>query len=296
MKRNIFKLILCCTVFLSGCGMLKNTSDTSGVQDVAEHDNAKEKEDFIFSENLKAAILPIALGYDSFETSEVHQKDWKEFFVSGYLLNSRNSYDYLEQISEKNEGSISDEDMEYIHESLTGEKMDFSDYSDTNTKDSSSSLCAGQITGCTYEKLSDGNIRLKADLAKIYDGSDYPIPYSLSVILTENPESCFDGYSIVKLTCEELSAAPIPSGEKTFVGTVYDESEWADENTCTVEYSYSDEELGYAHFVYLDVSGDHKLKAELKRLVGNEVKITYTEGSREEQLITKVIPIAVERK
>ena len=296
MKKIMLSLFLCGIFLFSGCGNIQNPAVVPKAKSEADHIGTEEKEEFILSEDLKAAILPLALEFDSFDNGEVHKKEWKEFFINGYLLNSRNSYDYLDQISGKNDGRVSVKDIEYIQESLTGEKLDFSDYPDINTKNASSFLSAGEITDHTYEKLSNGNIRLNADLEKTYDGSAVPVSCSLSVTLSENPQSCFGGDSIRKLTCKELPSAPVSSKEKTFTGIVYEESDWTDENTCTVEYSYDEEGLGYAHFVYLDVSGDSKLKEKLKKLAGEEVTISYTEGRKEHQLITSVIPIEVKRK
>lgn len=163
----------------------------------------KYPEKFSMGENLKMAITQLALAYDHFDAASISDKGWKEIFVARFIQNSRASFDYLDLLSEKNDGRVDAEELYYIHYSLTGRKLDFSSYAGgaVNRYDDASAFNYGSISGWNYRETKDGG-SLTIDFEIGFDGSDRVQKRKLTVSLTKNPYSCFDGYSIVSITSE----------------------------------------------------------------------------------------------
>ncbi len=115
--------------------------------------------------------------------------------------NSRLSFDYLDQISEQNNGQISIDELNYIQYSLTGTELDFSTAvsGSIDRYDAASLLIYGSITGYDYEETDSGGL-ITADLEVGYDGTEDTQKHKVTAELVRNPYSCFDGYSIVSFS------------------------------------------------------------------------------------------------
>ncbi len=161
---------------------------------------------FSMGDNLKTAITELALSYEHFDQDSVNSEPWKETFVSNFIQNSRLSFDYLDSISDQNNGQISPDQLNYIQYSLTNTELDFSpDYTSVNRKDAASSLNHGQITGYNYEDTKDG-VLIAADLEVGTDGTDTTREYMVTAELVQNPYSCFDGYSVVSISSKPVTS------------------------------------------------------------------------------------------
>lgn len=166
---------------------------------------------FFMGDNLETAIIQLALGYKNFGEDSVDNGAWKEIFVAYFIQNSRLSFDYLDMISEKNNGQVSAEQLNYIQYSLTNTEVDFSSFADkpVNRNKSASSFSYGRLTGYDYEETDSGVI-LTARLEVEYDGTNSIQEREITVELIKNPYSCFDGYSVAAVSSKDIT----PNAEK----------------------------------------------------------------------------------
>lgn len=170
--------------------------------------------EFSIGDNLKTAITQLALSYDDFDKDSVSSGDWKEIFVARFIQNSRVSFDYLDMISDKNNGHIQADELNYIQFSLTNIELDFSSYVDgsINRMDSASPLNYGWISEYVYE-YTDNGVIVTADFEVGTDGTDATQKRCITVELVKNPYSCFDGYSIVAISSKTASPCSEEQGE-----------------------------------------------------------------------------------
>lgn len=300
-KCKVLALVGIVVFTLTGCSNATETEETSLKVKKTEVQTSEDKTDtvaeteeatidFSLGEDLKGAICQLALEYDYFDKSVVNETEWESAFISDFILNSRYSFSYLNNLSEENSGIISAEELQYIQLSLTGQEMSFDESVDVSQ--SSSKLLYGEISD--YEFEQEGNeIILDANFVVHYDGSENEDEYSLNVVLVENSDSCFDGFTI-----EKLSKTPIESNveatddttEKTFYGELDD---WIDDTTLTIEFAYSETSEEYKHFVYLDLSQSDDICQSLKdKEIGTLLRITYVNSS-EQNGEMYVVPISV---
>ena len=164
---------------------------------------------FSMGDNLKTAITQLALSYDDFGKDSVSSESWKEIFIARFIQNSRASFDYLDRVSDENNGEISVDQLDYIQFSLTNTEVDFSSEpgDSVNRYDAASSLNYGWISGYSYEETKDGVI-VTADLETGYDGTDSTQKRKITVELIKNPYSCFDGYSVITISSETENSDP----------------------------------------------------------------------------------------
>ena len=214
----------------------ENESDTSEEQSIAHSstDNSTDiaaansidyetlgiqkyeyQSEFSLGDNLKTAITQLALSYDNFGKDSVSSENWKEIFIARFIQNSRVSFDYLDMISEENNGQISAAQLNYIQYSLTNTEVDFSSKAGepVNRNDAASPLNYGWISEYSYEETNDGAI-VTAYLETGYDGTDSMQKRKITVELIKNPYSCFDGYSVIAVSSEtEDNDAQMPKYE-----------------------------------------------------------------------------------
>jgi|GEM_PF-5700295 len=262
-------------------GNVGNKSDPDGVNvPEGEKDSGKEEvpekikekpgikqyeypAEFSMGDNLKTAIIQLALSYDNFDRNCVDDENWKEIFVSKFIQNTRASFDYLDLLSEKTGGQIDMEELYYIHYSLTGMELDFSSYADSSLDryDAASSFKYGSISGYDYKDTGNGGI-VTVNFESGFDWSDSVQKRELTVILTKNPYSCFDGYSIISIVSK---AAVDAAGEYTSVLTAYHtalKEEWGKQKlsdggfSILAAYCYGEDTLGKIGYSFLDLDGD----------------------------------------
>lgn len=155
---------------------------------------------FELSENMQETIANMCAVYGSWNSGDVaEQEDWKDVFVQRFLLNSWYSPEFI-----KDKDVITKEEAEYIQYSLTGERLHLamgddevidrseasSPFNETymgsytvSESDKGYVIDAEIITKVKYLNV-DGEVDVKEDISEV------------SVLLKENPISCFDGYSI----------------------------------------------------------------------------------------------------
>lgn len=159
------------------------------------------------TECCRAAITQLALSYENFDQDSVRSENWKENFIARFIQNSRLSFDYLDMISDQNNGQISTDELNYIQYSLTNTELDFSSYVDgfINRNDSASPLNYGWISEYDYEYINS-RVIITADFEAGYDGTDSMQEREITVKLVKNPYSCFDGYSVVAISSETAAS------------------------------------------------------------------------------------------
>ena len=205
--------------------------------------------EFSMGDDLKTAIIQLALCYDNFDKDSVCSEEWKEIFVSRFIQNTRSSFDYLDMVSGKNNGQISVDELNYIQYSLTGVELDFSSFAGDGLDryDAASPLNYGSITGYDYEDTDQGVI-VTADFEVGYDGTASAQEREITVELVKNPYSCFDGYSVVSISSKVImtSCAMREGSTYVFYGTDMMEE---DQGVFPFEFSCSEDDLLYGHFV-----------------------------------------------
>lgn len=311
--RNSIKGIIMFMLFVSlvACGSGEETGQTiaeeSVIQetqnlspDVTDESSTEQEEtesveiqsEFSMGDNLKTAITQLALSYESFDKNVVSSENWKEIFVARFIQNSRLSFDYLDMISDKNNGQISMEELNYMQYSLTNTEVDFSSYADgsINRYDSASSLSYGWISGYDYE-YTDSGVIITADLEVGYDGTDSMQEREITVELVKNPYSCFDGYSVVTISSRAVTSSLEPdNGTHIFYGT-----DMMDENSgvFTFEFLHSEDELGYKHFVYVDMTQLPELADFVRQNAGKDFRVEFIWNEGNSEAIERVVPVNI---
>ncbi len=163
--------------------------------------------EFSMGDNLQGAITQLALSYENFDEAVVNGEGWKEIFIARFIQNSRFSFDYLDGISDKNNGQISVDELNYIQYSLTGVELDFSSYAGgpVDRYDAASPLNYGSISGYDYAYTENGVV-VTASFETGYDGADSTQVREITVELAENPYSCFNGYSVLTVSARAAAS------------------------------------------------------------------------------------------
>lgn len=174
--------------------------------------------EFSMGDNLKTAIVQLALRYESFDRDTPKTGGWKEVFIAAFIQNSRASFDYLDLISDQSNGQISIDELNYIQYSLTNTELDFSSVvnGSIDRYEAASSFSYGSICGYDY-KDTDSGVLITADLEVGYDGAEDVQKYEITAELVRNPYSCFDGYSVAAFSstiADNLQGAANPSAEE----------------------------------------------------------------------------------
>lgn len=266
------------------------TDESSTEQE--ETESVEIQSEFSMGDNLKTAITQLALSYESFDKNVVSSENWKEIFVARFIQNSRLSFDYLDMISDKNNGQISMEELNYMQYSLTNTEVDFSSYADgsINRYDSASSLSYGWISGYDYE-YTDSGVIITADLEVGYDGTASMQEREITVELVKNPYSCFDGYSVVTISSRAVTSSLEPdNGTHIFYGT-----DMMDENSgvFTFEFLHSEDELGYKHFVYVDMTQLPELADFVRQNEGKDFRVEFIWNEGNSEAIERVVPVNI---
>lgn len=249
--------------------------------------------EFSMGDNLKTAVIQLALCYDNFDKDSVCSEEWKEIFVSRFIQNTRSSFDYLDMVSGKNNGQISVDELNYIQYSLTGVELDFSSFAGDGLDryDAASPLNYGSITGYDYEDTDQGVI-VTADFEVGYDGTASAQEREITVELVKNPHSCFDGYSVVSISSKVImtSCAMQEGSTYVFYGTDMMEE---DQGVFPFEFSCSEDDLLHGHFVYVDMTQAPELAEFVKENAGGDFKITFIWNGEEMERIERVMPIDI---
>lgn len=292
-KKTAAGIVFLLTLTFVACGTQNETDiidyEALGIE---EYEYPSE---FSMGDNLKAAITQLALSYDNFDRDSVNSEDWKETFVTRFIQNSRLSFDYLEKISDKNNGMIGAEELNYIQYSLTNVEIDFSAYADgtVNSYDASSALNYGSITGYEYVYTENGVV-ITADFEVGTDGTDAVQECELTVNLVKNPHSCFDGYSVVSISSKDItSSCKQEGGTYVFYGTDMMEE---DNGVFPFEFLYSEDDLHYGHFVYVDMTELPELAEFVRQNAGSDFKVTFVLNQEDASTVENVVPIDIVRK
>ena len=121
-------------------------------------------------------------------------------------MNSHYSFEYLNDLTEKNSNIIDEEQAEYMSYSLTGVKSDFTLAEPLDYNNASSFLNDVYVESYTSEPIDDGVLihAVITTTEQTLENDDVivsNVSYNADVKLITNPSSCFDGYSIYSLEC-----------------------------------------------------------------------------------------------
>lgn len=249
--------------------------------------------EFSMGDNLKTAVTQLALCYDNFDKDFVCREEWKEIFVSRFIQNTRSSFDYLDMVSDKNNGKISADELNYIQYSLTGVELDFSPFAGDGLDryDAASPLNYGSITGYDYEYTNQGVI-VTADFEVGYDGTASAQEREITVELVKNPYSCFDGYSVASISSKVTMTSCAMQEGSTYVFYATDTME-EDRGVFPFEFSCSEDDLLYGHFVYVDMTQAPELAEFVRKNAGGDFKITFIWNGEEMERIERVMPVDI---
>lgn len=247
---------------------------------------------FIMGDNLKTAITQLALSYEDFGKDSVDSGNWKEIFISRFIQNSRMSFDYLEAVSDQNNGMINADELNYIQYSLTGIELDFSSYEGgfVNRYDAASSYNYGRVSG--YDSVdTDNGVIVTADFEVGFDGTASTQEYELTINLVKNPYSCFDGYSVVSVSSRNVT----PNIEQDDCVHVFYGTDMMEENdgVFPFEFMYSEDGLPYGHFVYVDMTELPELADFVRQNAGSDFKVMFMLSGKEADTVEHVVPIDV---
>ncbi len=206
---------------------LKNTVDNSDDKDSNDIANNSEEidfdyeklgvkpysysssDDFELSDELKATITTMYAVVGDWKSEDVKEEGWEKRFVNSFLLNSWYEPAYVESKT-----NVSKEEAEYVHYSLTGQKMNFKGMDDDDFIDRSqcsSPFNYSYMDSYTLEKADEDGCTINAVIITQYkyvdDNGDLDVrdeSVEISVVLAKNPYSCFEGYSIESInTCSD---------------------------------------------------------------------------------------------
>lgn len=247
--------------------------------------------EFSMGDNLKTAMTQLALSYENFDEDSVGGEYWKETFIDRFILNSRASFEYLDMVSDKNNGLISADELNYIHYSLTHTKLDFSSYADgsVNRKDSASFLNYGWICDYDYEYIDNG-VMITAGFEIGYDGTDSMRKREIIVELVKNPYSCFDGYSVVSVSSKAASGPKPDNSPHVFYGT---DMMQEDHGVFPFEFLCSEDDLGYKHIVYVDMTERPELAEFVRRHAGKDFRVAFIWKDGDADGIEKASPVEI---
>jgi len=180
-------------------------------------------QEFSMGDNLQMAVGQLALIYENFNRNLVSDENWMETFIANFIQNSRLSFEYLDAVSDKKNGEIGIDELNYIQYSLTGVYLDFSSYAgeSVNRNNSASSLNHGAISNWNYE-YKGNEVIITADFEIGFDGTDFTQERELTVNLVRNPYSCFDGYSIVSISSKNVETDFPALEDSAYVGEYLD--------------------------------------------------------------------------
>lgn len=182
---------------------------------------------------------------------------WEEYFIHNFLLNNTYSFAYLDKISDENDGKIPRKDAEDMQYSLTGRHMTFtskdSENIDRHNLNDYTEGSYATFQYCDFTEDGDevtGTAKYTIYYSLVVDDngeSDFlPVETYINFELKKNPDSCFDGYSFVKLEImddgkeddeanDESDAKNIPEEEKEAESEIKPEEEVEPESEITPE-------------------------------------------------------------
>lgn len=312
-REIIIGIIFMSLLSLVACGT-ENTTGRPAVEEIADESSTKNQSEqspsrivdhellgieeyrypseFSMGDNLKTAITQLALSYNHFDKDSVSSGNWKEIFVARFIQNSRSSFDYLDTISEKNNGKISVDELNYIQYSLTGIELDFSSYADgfVDRYDDASALNYGFISGYDYE-YTDNGVIVTADFEVGFDGMSRTQKSEITVELVKNPYSCFDGYSVVTVSSREVASSLEPDNSAHVFGGIDMMEE--NEGVFPFEFLYSEDDLGYEHFVYVDMTELPELADFVRKNAGKHFRVTFIWEEGNADAIGRVVPVDI---
>lgn len=248
---------------------------------------------FVLGPNLNAAITELAIMYDEFDSNRIKEEDYKESIIFRYCKNSRQTFDYLEQLKEEYNGVIPREQVEYIQYSLTGEWVDFKDEipkEGLNIIQSSSGFCDGKIKSYQADCAGD-EVNLLAEFEIVEDGTQITYLYELNIVLVKNPESCFDGYSIKSLSSKDITK-PVygDNKEHTFRGVG---SEWEDNGVFEFENYGGKDDVVYDRYIRINLSENPTLAEYVRKNCEKELEVTYIFYDSMTEPVYEVVPISI---
>ena len=118
--------------------------------------------------------------------------------------------------------------------------------------------------------------------------------YELTIVLEENKESCFDGYSIKSMSKKDVTPVVYGDGmEHVFYGLDMGIEE---NGVFILECFGGADEVVYGTHIEVDLSGNPALAEFIRENPGEELEVTFVWESTVEEPITHVIPTDINIK
>ena len=298
-KGKTMQGLLLLTMIICPCGCSSTAHDTIHVSNEemsANEDKGYEYPDeFELTGAIKGAIEQLAIWYgNDFEAEEAVKEDsWQDFVIATYVQGNWDGYDYLKNIEYQQDGLVTKEQLEYIQYSLTGIKVDFEAVGENDTincLENIGSSYYGRINEYTSQCNGD-NVSICAEFETSSSNGSNLRTYNLTVMLQKNPESCFDGYSIISLSKEDVTVVATGDGlEHSFKGSDMDFE--AKDGTLTFELDASDDDVEYCMIIHVSATDDQK--EYVKNNVGSLFRITYVLDENMQQPVERVEAKSIE--
>ena len=162
--------------------------------------------EFIMNDSLKRIVASLAFWYGDYDVEKAKSDEWKESFIARFIQNSMFSFDYLDELNQRNGGKVTVEQINYINYSITNTEIDYSDIVEEyiDCRDNASFLNHAFMDEYEYEIKGD-HVIVTGIVDVEYQGSVDVDQYDIVADLIKNPYSCFDGYSIVSIKSAEIT-------------------------------------------------------------------------------------------
>ena len=263
--------------------------------DISEYDYPKS---FELTSNIKQ-LLENVLRSSSTKEAMTDDRIWKEYLKKNYLQNSYFLFDYREELL-KTSGVASRAQVEYVQWSMTGKYLSFDDNEEPlDIQHSSSGMKDAKIIDYNYEER-DGRLEISgnAEITKI--GGSTKENHYYTAVLERNPFSCFDGYSLVSFSDEEITLEVIKDGEEHVVygSPVSDEliEDKSREGVIFIE-PYAEDDLKYGFVLAVDLKDDMNMYNYMKANNHITYRISYHLDDSvviSKDVIQEIIPVEIE--
>ena len=159
-----------------------------------------DEKSFELTDTQKDAIITLYEYYGRWDQSMTTYDDWPEYFVTNFVKEYR-SGEYLKNIYER-DAKATKKEAEHIYYSLTGREisLEMDDDETIEVSDYSAFTREDTIDEYTYENLDD-TILVHASIYHEHVQGEIIASdeFYVDVYLKPNPDSCFDGYSILEI-------------------------------------------------------------------------------------------------
>lgn len=223
MKKRILAAITMAALSMSVFGCASNTQLSEAVTEASSESSSttepeapfdylamdiyeyKYPEEFVLEDDLNAGIWTyvymryLALSIGDYDLDDYSSRNYKEDFKLMFIDNDCLGNDYIDNISIRGDGLLTQTQAEYIQYSLTGHYVSFDDVFNGSDYPLDSQSQIIRVRETQIVNMKEEGDKIIADVHLI-TGSENGI--DATVELKKNPYSCFNGYSITDIKME----------------------------------------------------------------------------------------------